>query len=160
MFIVLSSSIVNVSNHTKCGSLSNQKCEIQPTLINLHPNEYSQEFHYYPFAVKLDQCVRSCNTLNDLSNKVCVPNKTEDLNLSVFNMVTRINELKTLTKHISCECKCKFDGTKCNSNQWWNNDKCRCECKQLHVSEKDYVWNPATCNFENGEIQQVLCMIQ
>ena len=47
---------------------------IQPTLINLHPNEYNQQYHYYPFAVKLDRCVRSCNTLNDLSNKVCVPN--------------------------------------------------------------------------------------
>ena len=34
--------------------LSNQKCMIQPTLINLHPNEYSQEFHYYPSAVKLE----------------------------------------------------------------------------------------------------------
>ena len=31
--------LVNASNHTKCLSLSNQKCEIQPTLINLHPNE-------------------------------------------------------------------------------------------------------------------------
>ena len=95
----------------------------QPTLINLYPYEYSQEFHYYPFSVKLDRCVGSCNALNDLSNKVCVPNKTEDLNLSVFNMITGINESKTLTKHISCECKCKFDGRKCNSDQWWNNDK-------------------------------------
>ena len=86
-------------------SLSNQKCVIQPTLINLHPNEYSQEFCYYLSAVKLDRCVGSCNTLNELSNKVCVPNKTEDLNLSVFNMITGINESKTLTKHISCECK-------------------------------------------------------
>ena len=34
---VLSSSTVNASNHTKCALLSNQKCEIQPTLINLHP---------------------------------------------------------------------------------------------------------------------------
>ena len=83
MFIVLLSSIVNASNHTKCVSLSNQKCEIQPTFINLHPNEYSQEFHYYPFTVKLDKCVGSCNTLNDLSNKVCVPDKTEDFNLNV-----------------------------------------------------------------------------
>ena len=58
---------------------------IQPTLNNLRPNEYSQEFYYYPFAVKLDTCIGSCNTLNDLSNKVCVPNKTEGLNLSVFN---------------------------------------------------------------------------
>ena len=56
-------------------SLSNQKCEIQPTLINLHPNKYSQDFHYYPFAVKLDRCVGSFNTLNDLSNEVCVPQK-------------------------------------------------------------------------------------
>ena len=41
----------------------------EPTLINLHPNEYSQEFHYYLFAVKLDRCLAGCNTLNDLSNK-------------------------------------------------------------------------------------------
>ena len=54
--------------------LSNQKCKIQPT-PNLYPNEYSQEFHYCPFAVKLDKCVGSCGTLNDLPNKVCVPIK-------------------------------------------------------------------------------------
>ena len=72
----------------------------QPTLINLHPNVYSQEFHYYPFAVKLDRCVGSCNIVNDISNKVCVPNKTEDLNLSVFNIIIRISESKTLAKHI------------------------------------------------------------
>ena len=53
----------------------------------------------------------------DLSNKVYVPNKTEDLNLSVFNMITGVNESKTLTKHISC-------------------DKCRRECKKSQVCEK------------------------
>ena len=46
-FIVLLSNIVVGSNHTKCVLLSNHKRMIQPTLINLHPNEYSQEFHYY-----------------------------------------------------------------------------------------------------------------
>ena len=46
--------------------------------------------------VKLDRCAGSCNTLNDLSNKVCIPNKTEDLNLSVFNIITGINESKVL----------------------------------------------------------------
>ena len=69
MFFVLLSNIVHESNHTKCVSLSNQKCMTQPTLINLHPDEYSQEFHYYLFAVKLDRCLGRCNTLNDLSNK-------------------------------------------------------------------------------------------
>ena len=91
MCIVLLSSIVTASNHSKGISLSNSKFEIEPTLINLHPNEHSQKLHYYPFTVKLDRCTGSCNTLNDLSNKVCVPNKAEDLNLSVFNMITGIN---------------------------------------------------------------------
>ena len=54
MLIVVLSSIVNVSNYTKFVVLSNQKCEIHPNFINLHSNEYSQEFHYYPFVVKLD----------------------------------------------------------------------------------------------------------
>ena len=51
MFMGLLVSIINAFNHSKCKSLSNQKCMTQPTLINLHPNEYSQEFYYYPFRL-------------------------------------------------------------------------------------------------------------
>ena len=58
-------------------------------------------------------------------------------------MITKINEERTLTKHISCGCECKFDGTKCNSSQKWSNDKCRCK--------KQYLWNPATCSCKNGK---------
>ena len=47
-------------------------------LINLHPNEYTQGLYYYLFLVDLDRRVGSCNT--------------SDLNLSVFNMITGINE--------------------------------------------------------------------
>ena len=148
LFMELLISIVNGSNHTKCVSLSNQKYMTQPTLINLHPNENSQEFHYYPFAVKLDICVGS---FNGLSDKVCVPKRKEHLNLSVNNMITGINESKTLTKHISCKCNCKFDGRKCKSDQWWNNTKCWCVCKKRHVCGKDYTWNPPTCSCENGK---------
>ena len=144
-------SVVNGSNHTKCFLLGNPKCRTQPTLINLHSNDNSQEFYYNPFEVKLDRCAGSRNTLNDLSKKVCIQNKRKNLNLSIFNMITGINELKTLAKHISCECKCKFDDTKWKSNQWWNNDKCWCECKKHHICEKDYVWNPAICNCGNGK---------
>ena len=70
VFIGLLNGLVNASNHKKCVSLSNQKCEIQLNLINLHPNKYSQELHYYLLTVKLDRCVGSCKVLNDLSNKV------------------------------------------------------------------------------------------
>ena len=40
---------------------------------------------------------------------------------------------------------------KCNSDQWWNNDKCRCECKKSHVCEKDYIWSPPICSCKNGK---------
>ena len=35
-------------------------------------------------------CTGSYNILNDLSNRICVPNKTEDLNLKVFSMIAEI----------------------------------------------------------------------
>ena len=42
----------------------------------------------------------SCNTLNNLLKKACVSDKTENLNLNVFNMITGINQSRTLTKYI------------------------------------------------------------
>ena len=57
-------------------------------------------------------------------------------------MTTRINESKTSTKHISCKCECKFDSRKCNSNQYWNSDKCPYKCKnrkEHNACEKDYI---------------------
>ena len=66
-------------------------------------------------------------------------------------MITGINKSKTLTKHISCECKCRFDRKKCNSDQGWNNNKCQGECKKCDVCEEDYIWNPATCSCESGK---------
>ena len=57
-------------------------------------------------------------------------------------MITGLNELITLAKHVSWKCKCRFDQRNYNSDKWWNNDKCQCECKNC-------VWNPATCICEN-----------
>ena len=93
--------------------------------------------------VNLGRCDGSCNTLNDLFTKVCVLNERWDLNLSVFNIITGINESKILTMHISCKFKFKFYGRKWNSNQKRNNNKCWCECKntkKLLVNAKDYIW--------------------
>ena len=41
IFVRLLTSILSASNHTKCVLLSNDKCMTQPTLINLHLNEYT-----------------------------------------------------------------------------------------------------------------------
>ena len=69
-------------------------------------------------------------------------------------MIIEINKQKTLTKHTSHKCKCKFDSKKYNSNQIWNNDKCRRECKnpkEHNTRKKDYISNPASYSCENGK---------
>ena len=66
-------------------------------------------------------------------------------------MITRIYEAKTLIKHISCDCKYKFNSETCNPNQKWNNDKCQWERKKYRTCKKDYGWKPITCICENSK---------
>ena len=157
-------SIVNASDHAKCRYLNNQQHITQPTLIKLHHNKYIQGLDCYPFVVNLDRRNESCNMLNDTSSRICVINKIKVVNLRIFKMITGINESKTLTKHISYKCICKFDSRKCNSNQKGNNDKCQCEHKNLtehHVCVKKVTfWNPVTCTSETGKYLTVLLTIQ
>ena len=103
---------------TKCVSLKDEPCTVRPTLTDLNP----VELKYYPFMIILDKFSGSCNVL---SPKICVlENKNkknqQKTNVKAFNMITNKNEAKTMAKHISCDFKCKFDSTTCNSNQKWN----------------------------------------
>ena len=85
------------SSATKCVSLNNEPCMIRPFLINLTHDEIK----YYPFLIKLDKYNRNFNPVNDLSMRMCVPSKTKDVNVKVFNMITKGNEAKTPAKHNS-----------------------------------------------------------
>ena len=40
-----------------------------PTLIDLNPIELK----YYPLIISLDKCNESCNDVDDLFTKICVP---------------------------------------------------------------------------------------
>ena len=89
---------------TKYMSLNNEQCIIRPTIIDINP----VELNYYPFMINLDKLDGSCSAVDYLSTKICVPSKTKDVNGKVFNIITRVNEAKTLVKHISFDCKRKF----------------------------------------------------
>ena len=81
-----------------------------------------------------------------MNPKMCLPKKTKGRNVKVSNMITSKNKM---AKHISCDCKCKFNSTIYNSNQKWNNKICQYECKDYHKCKKDYSWNPSACICEN-----------
>ena len=59
-------------------------------------------------------------------------------------MITNKNEAKAMIKHISCDCKYKFNSTICNSNQKWDNKTCQFECKNYRKCKNDYSRNPST----------------
>ena len=42
-----------------------------------------------------------------------------------------VNKTQFLVQHESCECKCRLNESVCNSNQKWNQNKYRWECKEL-----------------------------
>ena len=88
---------------------------------------------------KSNRRFKSKRVYHDYRNK-CIKN----INKAYIMQIMQING-------ISCKCKCNFDGRKCDSDQRWNNDKSRCECKKRHVCEKDHIWNPATCSCEIGK---------
>ena len=76
--------------------------------------------------ISLDKCTGSWNVL---SPKVSVLEETKDINVKAFKTMTTKNEAEVMTEHISCDCKCKFNSSKCNSKQKWNNKTCKCDCK-------------------------------
>ena len=73
--------------------------------------------------VCLDGRDGNCNTVEDPFGRISVHNKLKYVNLKIFNMMKGKNESKILTKHISLEWRCKFDGRKCNSEQNWKVSK-------------------------------------
>lgn len=75
---------------------------------------WSGQFHYYKFIISMSNFNGSCNTAEDSGGRICVPNKMEEVKLKLFNLIKLINESRTPSKHISIECRCEFDGTKCN----------------------------------------------
>ena len=64
-------------------------------------------------------------------------------------MLSRINETRKITWHETIKCICSFTNAVCNDKQEWNENKCRCECKEdlidKLICDKGYIWNPSTC---------------
>ena len=45
--------------------------------------------------------------------------------------MSRTSETRHLKWHETCRCKCRLDASVRNNKQRWNDDKCRCECREL-----------------------------
>ena len=111
-----------ITTPLNCSSMINQACKVRPEIINLNSNEPV----FYPFNIKTSKYSGSCNNINDPYAKICVPDVVKDLNVKVFNLISRTNETRHIKWHEMCKCKCRLDASVCNNKQLWNDDKCRC----------------------------------
>ena len=137
-------------NSLKCVSMNNQECKIRTEIINVNTNEPM----FYLYSVKINKCKGSCNTINDPYAKLCVTDTTKNINVKVFNLMSRTNETRHLEWHKTCKCKCRLDASVCNNKQRWNEDKCRCECRKLidkEMCDKGFIWNPSNCESERDK---------
>ena len=114
-------------NALTCVSMNNQECKVRPEIININSNEPS----FYPYIVKISKCSGSYNNINDPYAKVRVSEVSKDINVKVFNLISRTHETRYAKWHETCKCKFRLDASVCNNKQRWNEDKCRCECKEL-----------------------------
>ena len=124
--MMLFGSLSNV-NSLKFISMNNQECKVRPEIVNVNSNEPL----FYPFSIKTSKCSGSCNNINDPYAKLCVPDVVKNLNIKVFNLMSRTNETRHIKWHETCKCKCRLHASACNNNQRWNEDKCTRECKEL-----------------------------
>ena len=99
----------------------------------------------------------SCISMNNQECKVrpyaklCVSDVAKNLGVKVFNIISRTNETRHIKWHKTCKCKCKLDASVSNNKQRWNDDKCRCESKELidnGICDKGSIWNPINCKCE------------
>ena len=99
--------------------------------------------HLRSNQIELDRCVGNCNALNDLPNTLFDPNKTEDLNIHGFSMITGMNESKTLTKQNHANVNGSLMVENAIKSQWNLMDKWIIQCINVAVSVKNikYVKN-------------------
>ena len=102
-----------------CISMNNQECKVRPEIIDVN----SDEPLFYPFSIKTSKCSGSCNNINDPYAKICVPYVVKDLNVKVFNLMSRTNETRHIKRHETFKYKCRLDASVCNNKQRWNDDK-------------------------------------
>ena len=89
-------------------SMNYQECKIRPEIVNVN----SDKPFFFLFDIKTSKCSGSCNNTNDPYAKMCATHVVKNLNVKLFNLMSRTNETRLIKWHETCKCKCRLDKTK------------------------------------------------
>ena len=99
-------------NSLSCISMNNQECKRRPQVINVNGDEPV----FCPFSIKTSKCSGSCNNINYTYANISVTDFVKNLNVKVFNLMSRTNETRFIEWHQTCKCECKFGANICINN--------------------------------------------
>ena len=88
-------------------SMNNQECKVRTKIINIKNNELL----LYPYSIEVNKFSGSCNNINDPYSKLCVPDVLKNINVKIFNLMSRTNATRHTEWHETCKCKCKLDAS-------------------------------------------------
>ena len=100
--------------------MNNQECKNKTASYYVNGDEPV----FFPFSIKTSKCSGSCNNINYPYAKICVPDVVKNLNVKVFNLMSRTNKTRYKEWHETFRCECKFGANVCNNKQRWNKNKC------------------------------------
>ena len=106
-------------NPLKCVSMSNQECKVRTEMFNVN----SDEPLVFLFSLKTSKCNGSRNNINDPYEKFCVPDVLKNININVFNLMSRTNGTRHTEWHETFKSKCRQDPSVSNNKQRWSEDK-------------------------------------
>ena len=127
--------------------MNNQKCKTRSQLVNTNKDDPV----FFPLSIKINKCSGSYNDINNLHAKLSVPDVVKNLNVNVFNLISRTNKKRHIKWLEAYKCRCRLDASICNNKQCCNEDKCKCKCKELideGVCDKGPIRNPSNCECE------------
>ena len=84
------SNFTNANSPLSCISMKNQECKTRSKIINVNGDEPV----FFPFSIETSKCSGSCNNINYPYAKICVPDIIKNLNVKVFNLMSRTNEAR------------------------------------------------------------------
>ena len=74
----------------KCVSMSNQEYRLRPKIIHINSNGPT----FYPQSTEVNKCSGICNNSNNPYSKLCVAYVVKNMNVKVFNLMSRTNETR------------------------------------------------------------------
>ena len=115
VFVLGLTVLSSITNALECVSMKNQECKVRPKIVDINSN--NSIFH--SFNVKINRCSDNCCNINDPYARSCVPGTVKNLNVKVFDLMSRTNKTRSIKWHKTCKCICRLNGIICNNKQRW-----------------------------------------